>query len=81
MRQFTTKRLLVATFWFGVAFACFVISSPSAYLIAFAGLAVSYAILMLTGPIGSERKTFTVMIIVMLLAMLLFGITLAIQGR
>jgi len=81
MRKATTKRLFIATFWFGVAFACFRARAPSPYVVAIAGLALSYAIMSIVGQLRTERATLVMTVFLLLSTMTLFGVALAILGR
>jgi len=81
MWQFTTGRLLIATFWCRVAFAACLIETREPYTILLAGWAIAFALLAIIGRPQSERRATFLAVAIWLSAAALIGITFAILGR
>lgn len=84
MWRITTRRLLIATFWFGVATAAILIETDEPYGIVVASMALGYAALSLFETsmlVRSERSALVLMVSVMIGSLILIGAAFAILVR
>lgn len=85
MWQTTTSRLLIATFWFAVAFGAILIETKEPYGILVASMALAFAVVSLLDPrsrfVRSERASVVLTVSMLVGLLVIIGLAFAVLGR